>query len=88
MAYDRTSTLVVRQVPRPRGLSGIWDDITSALSSGVTGYNAAEQQQGAMTQAQLQAMQNQSSINPSTILLLGVGVLAVVMISKKKKAAT
>lgn len=86
MAYDRTSTLVVRQVPRPRGLSGIWDDITSALSSGVTGYNAAEQQQGAMTQAQLQAMQNQSSINPSTILLLGVGVLAVVMISKKKAA--
>lgn len=86
MAYDRTSTLVVRQVPRPRGLSGIWDDFTSALSSGVTGYNAAEQQQGAMTQAQLQAMQNQSSINPSTILLLGVGVLAVVMISKKKAA--
>lgn len=100
--YNRTSTLVVRQVPRGlsgglwgtrtspvrRSLSGILDSIESAFSSGVTSYNATEQQQGALAQAQRTAIANQSGgIDSSTLLLLGVGGLALMMILKKKKAA-
>jgi hypothetical protein len=91
MAYKKTTTLVVRQVPRPRGLSGwlddVWGDITGAGSAGVTAYNTAEQQQGALALQQQQLALAAAGPSTGEILLIGGAALALLLIVKKKKAA-
>lgn len=91
MAYKKTTTLVVRQVPQPRGLSGwlddVWSTISGAGSAGVTAYNSAEQQQGALALQQQQLALAQQGPSTGTILLVGGAGLALLLILKKKKRA-
>ena len=66
------------------GLSGITDFLSNLFS----GYNAAEQAQGASNQAILAAQAQQASTTSTIMLLGGVGLVAVLLLRRKKKPAT
>jgi hypothetical protein len=82
-ALDGTPVLVARH-----GYGGM-GDISSFFSSLFSGYNATEQAQGAQQQALLQAQANAAgSLDPTTLLLVGLGGFILYKVLKKKKPAS
>lgn len=86
MAYS-SNTLIARA-----GYSGIgdwWDTITGGVGKVLQVYSTEQQAQGASAQAQrdiMAAMQAQQSSPMTTILLVGgVGLVAYMLLRKKKE---
>ena len=88
MAYQR-STLISRA--HYSGYGDVGSAITDVAGGAITAYGQAQQQQGALTQAQIDLRNamaaQQSSLDPTTLILIGgAAFVAWKMLSKKKGA--
>ena len=84
MPYMRNN-LIAR--PGYSGVGDWWDSISSAAGTALSTYGSIQQAQGAAQQANrdiLAAMQAQQGPGIGTILLIGGGVLAAVLLMRKK----